>query len=400
MGAVFLLALIPGSVGQAQKATRWRGPDGNGIYSEKGLMKVWPEEGPEMLWSYESLGQGHSSPVASGDYVFTTGMTGDTGFLFKFDLQGNLVYRVEYGPEFSESYYGSRGSPVVAGDRVYIISGYGQVYGLRERDGEKIWTVDMVKDYGGTVLRWGYNETPVIDGDLIFCTPGGRKHNVVALNRQDGSLIWSCPGRGNLSAYCSPLLFSHGGRKILATHTASNFIGVDATSGEMLWSHSHPNEWSVHANTPIYRDGGLLFFSGYGKGAVKLELNEDGSKTGVAWRNESFDSRLGGAVLIEGILYSSGDYHREWMSVDWKTGKTLHTSTALAKGNVIWADGMLYCYSERGELALVKAGPNKFEVVSKTRVVKGSEQHWAHPAIHRGVLYLRHGKALIAYRIK
>ena len=83
-----------------------------------------------------------------------------------------------------------------------------------------------------------------------------------------------------------------------------------------------------------------------------------------------------------------------------KSGKERYASSEIAKGAVIYADGMLYCYSERGELALIPADPAAFKVESKTRVTKGSEQHWAHPVIYDGVLYLRHGKALIAYKVK
>jgi len=96
----------------------------------------------------------------------------------------------------------------------------------------------------------------------------------------------------------------------------------------------------------------------------------------------------------------SGEANREWRCVDWESGKESYAATDIAKGAVIYADGMLYCYSERGELALVKADPSGFDVVSQTRVTLGSEQHWAHPVIYNGVLYVRHGKALIAYKVK
>jgi outer membrane protein assembly factor BamB len=105
-------------------------------------------------------------------------------------------------------------------------------------------------------------------------------------------------------------------------------------------------------------------------------------------------------VLVNGYLFCSGDNYPEWRCIEWGTGKEMVASGDVGKGVVIYADGMLYCYSERGELALVEAGPSAFRVVSKTRVTRGSEQHWAHPVIHDGVLYVRHGKALIAYKIR
>ena len=373
-----LLALGMFAACRSQSPTRWRGPYGNGIYPDRNLAREWPAGGPEVLWSYEELGQGHSSPVMAGDQLYVTGMIDSTGYLFRFDPGGNLVYRAEYGPEYSQSYPGPRGAPVIDGERVYICSGYGRIYCLSRADGKPAWSVDMAGEYGGRAPTWGYNETVSIDGGMLYCTPGGSKHNIIALNKDNGSLVWSCRGKGEASAYCSPLLFTRGGRKILATHSASHFMGIDARSGELLWSFPQPNQWSVHANTPVYYDGGLLFFSGYGRGSAKLELNGDGSEAGIAWKNASLDSRMGGAVLVNGYLYGSGDYQRAWKCVDWETGDTTWTSTAIAKGNVIYADGMLYCYSERGELALVKADPGKFDLAGQTRVTKGSAQHWAH----------------------
>jgi outer membrane protein assembly factor BamB len=289
---------------------------------------------------------------------------------------------------------------VIVGDRVYLVTGHGKLICLNEENGEILWSKELFKEFDGSNIQWGMNETPVVDGDLIYATPGGRRNNVVALNRLNGNLVWTSPGKGELSAYCTPLLFEHNGRKILATHTSSHLIGLDAATGKLLWSHRHPNQWSVHPNTPIYHQGELFYFSGYGQGGGKLKLSEDGNSVSKVWFNNKMDSRMGGAVLVDGHIYLSGDVNRQWRCVDWDTGKESYSSSEIAKGAVIYADGMLYCYSERGELALVKADPSGFQVVSQTRVNLGSEQHWAHPVIYDGVLYVRHGKALIAYKVK
>lgn len=394
---ILSVALLCFSSVYAQKHSVWRnGTDG--IYQETGLLDAWPTEGPEILWSYEELGQGHSSPVAAGGFLYTSGMIDGTGYIFKLTMDGQLIYKKSYGPEFTESFYGPRGTPVIAGDKIYKISGLGKLICMKEENAEVIWSVDMVNDFGGKVIKWGYNETPVIDGNVIYCTPGG-KNSVVALDRFTGKQIWSCQGKNELSAYCTPLLFTHNGRKILATHTESHLLGIDAATGKLLWFHNHPNQWSVHANTPIYHNGGLFFFSGYGKGSGKLVLNEDGSAISLAWNNP-LDSRMGGAVLIDGYIYGSGDNARAWRAINWETGKDSYTSEEVGKGVTIAADGKLFGYSDKGELVMVNVNPQKFDLVSKTRVKLGSEQHWAHPAICNGVLYLRHGKALIAYKVK
>jgi len=372
---------------------------GNGIYIEKDLLQKWDTLGPKILRSYDGLGKGHSSAVISGDYIYTTGMLDTTGYLFKLTLNGELIYKKEYGFEFTQSYTGTRGAPVIMGNNIYILSSFGILSCLNEKDASLVWKTDLVNDYGGEIIEWGYNETPVVDGDVIYVTPGG-KNNVIALNRHNGSLIWSCPGKGELSAYCTPLIFDHNGRKILATHTASHVLGIDAKSGELLWSHPQPNQWSVHANTPIYHEGGLFFFSGYGQGSGKLNMSDDGNSVELAWNNKSMDSRMGGAVFVDGYIYGSGDRTREWKCIDWETGENTWESKAAGKGVTIFADGLLFGYSDRGELSIARANPEKFEILSKTKVTLGSEQHWAHPIISQGVLYLRHGKTLIAYKIK
>jgi len=398
--ALVAFSLILSSPGIAQEPTRWRGPEANGIYPGTGLLKTWPAAGPDIIWSYAQLGQGHSSAVASGEFIYSSGMIDGTGYLFKLKLNGELVYKKQYGPEFTQSFYGTRGTPVITVGKIYLLSGYGVLYCLKESDGSLVWKQDLVSKFGGDTITWGYNETPVVDGDKIYCTPGGEKNSVIALNRNTGSLIWSCPGKKELSAYCTPLLFVHNGRKILATHTTSHLLGIDAQTGLLLWSHPQANQWSVHANTPVYHEGGLFYFSGYGQGSGRLNLSPDGSKVSLAWENKTMDSRMGGAVVVDGYIYGSGDNSREWKCINWKTGENTYDSTNLAKGVVIYADDMLFCYSEKGELAMAKADPSKFEIAGKTKVTLGSEQHWAHPVIYRGVLYLRHGSALIAYKIK
>lgn len=402
MKRLIIVVLLSGLLITAfsQTPTRWRGENGNGIYLEQGLLKSWPPGGPAELWSFEKLGKGHSSPVISQDFLYVTGLKGETGMLFKFDLEGNLIWEKAYGPEFSASFTGPRGSPVVVGPMLYIESGKGVIYCLSTADGGKIWEKNLFKDFDGSNITWGVNETPVVDGDIIYATPGGKNNNIVALNRHSGDLVWTSKGKGELSAYCTPLLIRHNGRKLLITHTASNLLGLDAASGELLWSQSQPNQYSVHANTPLYHNGGIFYFSGYGKGGGMLKLSQDGSSVSQVWYNEKLDSRMGGAVVLDGYIYTSGDYAREWRCVQWASGKEMYASSELGKGVVIYANGMLYCYTDRGEMALVKADPSEFKPISKFRVEKGSEQHWAHPVIHKGVLYVRHGSAIIAYKIK
>jgi outer membrane protein assembly factor BamB len=242
-----------------QIPTRWMGPSANGHYPDKRLLKQWPEEGPEILWIYDSLGIGFSSAAIQGKYLYITGMTDSTGYLYKLNLSGELVYRVPYGPEWNGSYAGSRGTPTLVGDRGYLVSGMGMLVCFNTDNGEISWSRDYISDFGGENIRWGIAEIPVVEGDIVYATPGGKEFNVVALDRHSGEIIWSCSGRSDLSAYCTPLIFEHNGRSMLVTYTASHLLGIDRKSGELLWSVDTPWEFSVHECTPLYINGEILF---------------------------------------------------------------------------------------------------------------------------------------------
>ncbi|MFZ5940829.1 MAG: PQQ-binding-like beta-propeller repeat protein [Bacteroidota bacterium] len=399
--ALFLLIILSAGLSlYSQEITHWRGPSANGCYPDKGLLKQWPESGPALLWSYDELGQGHSSVTVAGDAVFIPTMKDGTGYICKLTLDGKLVWKVPYGNEFTESFPGSRSSVTIAGDQLYMLSGYGKLVCMSKADGKQIWTASLVSDYDGDTITWGFTETVVVDGDVLYCTPGGKVNNVIALNRHTGKLIWSSKGKGELSAYCTPLLITLPECRILVTHTQSSILGIDIKDGKLLWSYPHPNEWSVHPNTPLYNNGMVFCYSGYGQGGVMLKLENGGTSVTKVWSTKNLDPRVGGAVAVNGYIYGSGDYNRAWQCLDWNTGEEKYSATDIAKGDVIYADGMLYCYSERGELALVPATPSGFKVVSKIKITKGSEQHWAIPVIHNGVLYIHHGSSLMAYEIK
>lgn len=386
-------------IANSQEATKWRGSNSSGIYAVDKLLPQWPADGPQILWSYDTLGQGFTSPVFANNKIYINGMVSGQAVLFVLDQNGKELQQFKYGKEFDASYPGVRSTPTIVGDLAYLLTGHGKLTCLDLKTGKVVWAKEFTTQFDGTNITWGFTESVLIDGDKLFCTPGGKKNNVMALNRMTGEPIWSSPGLGELSAYCTPLLVKLPARQLLVTHTAGHVLGIDATTGKLLWSFEHPNQWAVHPNTPIYSDGGLFVFSGYGQGGEKLKLSADGSSVTKEWEIKSLDSRMGGAVLIDGFIYGSGDSGRSWQCIDWKTGGQKYSSTEVAKGVAIAANNKLIGYSEKGELFMAEANPSGLKIISKTKVTLGAEQHWAHPVINKGVLYLHHGNSLIAYKI-
>lgn len=398
--SLLLFTLFFTSILNGQDLAQWRGPNRDGIYPGNGLLKSWPETGPKLIWHYDELGAGHASAAVTGNSVYTTGEINGIGYLFSFDLEGNLRWKASYGEEWTESWPGVRSTPLVMDDKIYLLSGMGKLLCRSADKGNLIWTVDVLKDYEGPNIRWGITENLLSDGNKLFCTVGGKVNNIIALDKNSGKLIWKSAGRGEESAYCSPALIVHSGRKLLVTHTASSILGLDAETGRLLWSVDQPNRYSVHANTPLYHDGFIYCVSGYGKGGVMLKLSPDGNAVQEVWRNNSLDNRMGGFVLVNGKIYGSDDSNKAWYCVDWKTGIDMYSDKITGRGNIIYADRMLYLYGENGEVVLAKPELNKFSKVSVFKVPYGEAQHWAHLVIKDGRLYVRHGNSLMVYDIR
>jgi outer membrane protein assembly factor BamB len=256
-------------------------------------------------------------------------------------------------------------------------------------------------DFDSKNITWGVAESPLVVGEKVIITPGGKEHNVVALNKDTGEHIWSSPGEGELSAYCSPLYIGDQETPLIVTITAEHIIGLEASTGKMLWSFESVNEWSIHSNTPVYENN-MILYSTVIYGTRMLRLSDGGRRAEVAWENREVDNERGGMVKVGNYVYGADSNHKTktWFCVDWETGEIKSQQKGFAAiGCAIFADSLLYCYSEKGVMALVNPDPANFDIISKFNITLGTDQHFAHPVIYQGALYVRHGNSLMAYKI-
>jgi outer membrane protein assembly factor BamB len=383
----------------AQDAAQWRGPNRDGIYNETGLLKKWPDGGPKLLWHFDDLGDGHASASVTSTGVYTTGMIAGKGYVFAFDLKGKLLWKKEYGTEWAESHNGVRSTPLVVRDKMYLFGTYGQLFCLNCADGQTVWTVDITKEYGARNIEWGLTENLLFDGNVLYCTPGGKDVSMVALDMNSGKLIWKSAGNGQTSAYCSPMIVKLQNKKVIVTMMEKSICGTDASNGVQLWKFEHINKTNVHPNTPVFIDGNLYCTSGYGKGGVMLKLSADGSSVTEVWKNPLFDPKIGGVVVLNGRIYGTGDRNRKFFCLDWQTGKEIFTISDLAPANIIANDGLLYIYSESGKVSLVEPKPDGINITGSFPVPFGANPHWAHLVIKDRKLYVRHGTSLMVYDI-
>jgi len=384
---------------------QWHGPNRDATSTEKRLLKQWPPSGPRLLWSANGLGTGFSTVSIADGLIYTTGMIDGKGILFAFDLQGNRKWHKPYGPEWTKDRPGARGTPTVDQDHVYLISGMGVVACFDAKTGEKKWIVDAFNKFKGKYGPWGIAESPLIVEDLVICTPGGEAATMVALDKKTGRTVWASKSIGERSSYCSPILVKRGNRNLIVTMTDHSIIGVDVEDGNILWQYDcklyQGKPKAINPNTPIYHDRYIYVSSGYGKGGAKLKLSEDGSEVvAQEWANLTLDCQHGGVVLVDGYIYGS-NMKGNWVCLNWDSGEVTYETKGIGKGSVTYADGMLYCYGEtEGRVALVKPSPQEFTIASSFKITRGTGQHWAHPVICNGRLYIRHGNALMAYDIR
>ncbi len=394
---------------QAQDA-QWRGPGRNGIFADTLLLKEWPESGPELLFVTRGLGRGLSSSIATEDMIYVTGIKDTIEYLSALDLKGNILWQKPFGRAWNQSFPDSRCTPTLEGDRLYVLTGLDNMVCFQAKSGEEIWSVDIHKKYQSSWDMFGVSESVLLVDDMVITTPCGESTTVIALDKMTGELIWKSESLGANRSNMSPIVIEHCGAKYIITSTQTHVLGVDVETGEILWSYQYNfldqngDNVTILANTPIYKDSCVWISNGWDVKSVMLEIAPDGRAVSEKFTDQTFDNQNHGVVVVEDYLYGSnftGRQSGKWVCMNWHTGEIVWIGDFHNKGPIIYADGMLYCYEEkRGNMALVKAHPKKFEVISSFRITEGSGPHWARPTIYNGMLLVRHGEVIIGYRLK
>ena len=383
---------------------RFRGPACDGKFNETGLLKKWPDSGPKLAWSVTGLGQGYSSATVVNGTVYVTGMDDQNqGYLFAFGLDGSTKWKTNYGPELGKSgpaRPGTRGTPTIDGDRIFVMSSFGKLITIEPTKGQVLKTIDLLERFGAEQAKFGFAECVLVDGQKVICTPGGPDASLAALNKKTGQTIWQTKGLSQPTGYCSARLIRRGGRRIIVTMLEKALVAIDPDTGKLLWQHDYPQKYGVQPNTPLYEDGMLYICSGARAGGQMLTLADDGLSTTPKWADKTLDCQMHGLVVVDGYIYGTAHSSPTLVCLELKTGKVMWTTNDTGRGVVVFADGMLYVYSEKGVMHLVRPNPKAFEPVSRFAISMGTGDHWAHPTIAHGRLYVRHGDALMAYDIK
>ncbi len=404
-----LVAFLLYGTTAAQKSGEWpifHGPDRTNKSTETGLLKKWPEKGPEMVWTVSGLGEGYSTVSIAEGYIFTSGKTGNQTYVYAYDLDGNLLWKSPNGKpwttnrNFRKSHIGARGTPTYNDGIVYHLDEVIQLAAFDSKTGKQLWTHDLREEFDAKEPQWGYSESVMIEGDRLYCSPGGSKGFVLCLNKKDGTVIWANKGLPGTAGHSTPKLVDFGGYRQLINMSTNSVYGIDSKTGRPLWDVYFKNKYGINIADPIFHNGYVFISSAYGQGSMLIKLGTSGKDitTETVWKSDLMDNHHGGVILHEGYLYGSGDKSRGWFCLDFMTGKQMWVERG--KGSILYADNMFYYLEEKGTMRLVNASPDKFEEVSSFEVPKGGKtMHWAHPVVLNGRLYIRHGDKLFVYDI-
>jgi outer membrane protein assembly factor BamB len=378
------------------------GPAGDGISSDTGLLRQWPDGGPRLLWTARGIGEGYSSVAIADGRIVTAGNIGRQTVVTAMDTRGQILWQSPNGPAWTGSYPGTRSTPTIDGDRIYHQNPTGDLVCLLAADGTSQWTVNVLERFGSSNIRWALAESLLIDGPRVISTPGGPNTAVVALDKMTGETVWQSESAdGDLTAYASPALIEYQGRRLILTMTALAFIGVDADTGKLYWRWPHRAEYDINVLKPIFHEGRVFISSGYGTGSQMLQLIVDDQRVAVEplWSNREFDNHQDGTLLIDGYLYGS-NHRGTWFCLDWDTGAVQYRNRGIGRGSLTYADGMLFMLSQRSEVGLVECTPDEYRLVSQFRLPKkGDGPSWAYPVVCGGRLYIRHGNYLYCYDV-
>ncbi len=385
---------------------QWRGPGREDHSPDTGLLKTWPKEGPPQVWVFQDAGLGYGGYSVVSNRLFTVGLRDEKEYLIAVDTQeGKELWSAFIGPLYSNGWGdGPRMTPTVDGDRVYAIGGRGLLVCAQAADGQVLWQKSLVGDLGGVLQDWGFTESPLIVGDRLFCTPGGSRGTMAALNKLTGEVLWRTANLTDHAQYASPILIERNGRPQVVQLVMQKFFGVDPANGKVIWLADFPGKVAV-IPTPIYHDGIVYVTAGYAVGCKAVRLG-DGPTPETVYENKVMKNHHGGVVRVGDHLYGYSD-GPGWVCQNFQTGAEVWANKSLGKGAVHFADGMLYCLDEQsGEVALVEASPSgwnekgRFTLEPQSTLRHPQGRIWPHPVVVNGRLYLRDQELLHCYDVK
>ncbi len=399
-GLLVLALSAPVSNQSSTDWPQWRGPNRDGRSAETGLLTEWPSAGPPLAWKAAGAGTGYSSISTSAGKLFTVGSRGGTEFVHAFDLAtGRKLWEAANGAEYgNDRGNGPRSTPTIDGDRLYIMGASGDLSCLETAAGKRVWSLNVLKEFGGSNPRWGLSESPLVYGDRVLINAGGPGASIVALDKRTGKVIWKSESDG--AGYSSAVVQRVGDTEQAVFFTATRALGVDVKDGRLLWQYPRVANRVANIATPVVKDNFVFLSSDYGTGSALLELEPSGG--GVTATEVYFTQEMrnhhSSSILVGEHLY--GFSSAILTALRFADGVTAWKDRSVGKGSLVFADGHLYLFSENGVVGLAEATPAGYREKGRFSIQQAGLPTWAHPVISGGHLFIRDQDTVYAYDVK
>ncbi len=378
--------------------TNFRGPKRDGKYEEASVSTSWPANGLRQLWK-QPVGIGHASFVVADGKAYTIEQRRSQEVVAAYDINnGHEVWTQKWNAQFTDSTGdGPRATPTWDQGRIYALGATGELRCLDANSGSVIWGKNILSDNSASNLPWAMAASPLIVDDKVIVLPGGANgKSVVAYNKSTGAPVWKV--LDDPQAYVSPMLVELAGRRQIVVVSSYRVVGLAPENGALLWSYSWNTDNGINVSQPVIVDRNRFFISsGYGKGAALVEVKGSGNSftASTIWENKNMKNKFNPSVLHNRYVYGLDE--GILVCLDVNTGERKWKEGRYGYGQVILAGDHLIVTSDQGDVALVKASPDKYTEVARFTAVSG--QTWNYPAIASGKLLVRNSNEMAAFDI-
>jgi outer membrane protein assembly factor BamB len=367
------------------------------------LAARWPSGGPRQLWARE-LGSGYSGIVAWEDRLYTMYRSGRSEVVICLEAPtGETVWEYRYDStpaEGQDSDYGEgpNAAPLRADGRLYTIGFAGVMNCLDSATGEVLWSHDLWSELGGNVVELGYSSSPVEYQGTIIALVGGRGRGAVAFDKKDGHIVWK-----NLNfetSYATPAIMRIHGEDQLVAFMATEIVGADPGTGELLWRYAIRNQYPQNICAPVQVDDELVFISTWEAGSRGLRvMKDDPFRVEELWSTSRVQCFYGTFTMIGHTIYgTSGAASGPRMSaINARTGEIAWRVRGFNLSHVIAVGDRLILLDDEGKLTLATPGPDGLTVHSDARIL--SSPALTPPTRHGTVLYARDQLEIVALEL-
>ena len=385
---------------------QWRGPNRDGVVPSASVPSAWPEK-LSLMWK-QSVGEGYSSPVVADGRVFVHSRSDPDEIVSAFDLAtGKPLWSARYPSTFTKNQYatamskGPFSTPLVANGRVFTLGVSAVLSSFDAATGELKWRKDWSKDIDTSKLFTGTAMSPVIDSGLLIVHVGDDSKGAFrAFDPLTGAEKWSLPGHG--PGYASPIVRAIAGMRQFITMTDSAVVGVEVTSGKLLWTVPFPDEWHENIVTPVVA-GDILVISGTRKGTFGYRLEKTGAAWTArpAWHNTDLPMYMSSPVADGSLLYGFSNKRKgQLFCLDAATGTAKWTTEGRGGTNaaIQSAGDNLVVLTTDGELLLIKRTPVKYEELRRYKVA--DSQTWGYPVLLGQSIVIRDANSIAAWGLR